>query len=93
MRLKTLLLTLLLILSGMFYQLAACPACKSNQPKVLENITHGEGPAGYIDYFITWSAIVIVSITLYLSIKYLVNPKEHNSDHIKNIVVHEDPRY
>ncbi len=64
----------------------ACDLCKKNQPKGLENITHGEGPSGNIDYIITWSAIVLVAITLFFSIKYLIRPKENRPDHIKNIV-------
>ena len=64
----------------------ACDLCKKNQPKGLENITHGEGPSGNIDYIITWSAIVLVAVTLFFSIKYLVRPKENRPDHIKNIV-------
>lgn len=64
----------------------ACDLCKKNQPKGFENITHGEGPTGNVDYIITWSAIILVAITLFLSIKYLVRPKENRPDHIKNIV-------
>jgi len=65
----------------------ACEVCKSNQPKVLENITHGEGPQGNMDYLITWSATVLVLFTLVFSIKYLLNPKEDKPGHIKNIVL------
>lgn len=67
----------------------ACDLCKKNQPKGLENITHGNGPSGTIDYFIIWSAIIIVGITMFLSIKYLIKPKENNPGHIKNIVKNE----
>ena len=65
----------------------ACEVCKEKQPKVLQGITHGAGPDGNIDYMIIWSAVVIVSITLFLSIKYLVKPKENAPEHIKNIIV------
>ncbi|WP_158860652.1 hypothetical protein [Lunatibacter salilacus] len=65
----------------------ACEVCKSNQPKVLENITHGQGPQGNIDYVITWSAAILVVFTLVFSIKYLVKPEENLSGHIKNIVL------
>lgn len=65
----------------------ACELCKKNQPKVLENITHGTGPQGDIDYIIIWSAVVIVSITLFLSAKYLIRPNEDEPSHIKNIVI------
>lgn len=72
-----------------FQPLMACDVCKSNQPKVLENITHGPGPSGTIDYIIIWSAIVIVGFTLIFSLKYLIKPQENNPDHIKNIVKNE----
>lgn len=67
----------------------ACGACKAKQPAGFENITHGSGPSGVADYFIIWSAIIIVGITLYLSVKYLVKPQENISGHIKNIVLNE----
>ncbi len=65
----------------------ACEVCESKQPKILKGITHGSGPTGTMDYIITWSAVVIVGVTLYLSIKYLIKPKETAPDHIKNITV------
>lgn len=73
------------------YQITfACELCKNNQPKGLENITHGTGPTGTLDYIITWSAIVIVSVTLFYSVKYLVKPNENNSDHIKNSILNDE---
>lgn len=68
----------------------ACDVCQKNQPKVLENITHGVGPQGTIDFVITWSAVVIVVLTLFFSIKYLIRPKEQQLSHIKNVIVHEN---
>lgn len=68
----------------------ACEVCKNNQPKGLENITHGSGPTGNLDYIITWTAVVIVSVTLFYSIKYLVKPKETNPDHIKNSILNDE---
>ena len=67
----------------------ACPACKKNQPKGFENITHGAGPSGTLDYIIIWSAVIIVGFTLFYSVKYLIRPKENDPDHIKNIVKNE----
>lgn len=65
----------------------ACEVCQSNQPKMLENITHGEGPRGTADYLITWSAAFLVAFTLAFSVKYLVKPRENQPGHIKNIVL------
>ncbi len=65
----------------------ACPLCDAKQPKGFENITHGEGPEGNVDYIIMYAAIIIVGYTLFMSVKYLIKPKENDSEHIKNIVV------
>lgn len=71
--------------------LLACELCKTNQPRVLENITHGAGPTGSLDYLITWTAVILVSVTLVLSVKFLVWPKETGETHIKNIVFNQYP--
>lgn len=68
----------------------ACEVCEKNQPEPLKGITHGIGPTGTIDYVIITVAAVIVAITLFLSIKYLIKPKEGNPDHVKNIVLDEN---
>lgn len=70
------------------FELLACELCQQKQPKALRGITHGTGPNGDIDYIIIWGAVIIVAITLLLSIKYLVRPKESAPDHIKNITIH-----
>jgi len=67
----------------------ACDVCKKNQPEILQNVTHGAGPSGTLDYIIIWSAIIIVGFTLFYSVKYLIKPKENNPEHIKNIVKNE----
>ncbi|MEO8934440.1 MAG: hypothetical protein ABI295_09030 [Xanthomarina sp.] len=67
----------------------ACDVCKKNQPEILQNVTHGAGPSGTLDYIIIWVSAVIVGVTLFLSVKYLIKPKENNADHIKNIVKNE----
>lgn len=82
-------LVILSIITG--WQFAfACEVCKKNQPEVLENITHGAGPTGTADYIIAWLAVTLVVVTLYLSIKYMVKPKETNRNHIKNIILNEN---
>ncbi|WP_234364123.1 hypothetical protein [Lunatibacter salilacus] len=83
--LKTLLITLIIFLYAPISY--ACEVCKSNQPKMLENITHGQGPQGNVDYLITWSAAILVAFTLVFSVIYLVKPKENKPGHIKNIVL------
>lgn len=85
MKRKILTLVVLLISAVSF----ACPLCESKQPKGFENITHGQGPEGDMDYIIMFTAIIIVGYTLIMSIKYLVKPKENDKSHIKNLVVDE----
>ncbi|MGE0771935.1 MAG: hypothetical protein AB7K37_09515 [Cyclobacteriaceae bacterium] len=65
----------------------ACELCKKKQPKVLEDVTHGAGPQGNLDYLIVSIALVVVGITLVFSLKFLISPRESNPGHIKNIVV------
>lgn len=87
---KTLSLILLFICGWGLQAAIACDVCQKNQPKVLENITHGVGPQGTLDFVITWSAVVIVVLTLFFSIKYLIRPKEQQLSHIKNVIVNEN---
>lgn len=75
-----------MLLAG-WASLWACDLCKKDQPKILQDVTHGPGPQGQGDYIIIWIAVVIVAITLFYSVKFLVRPRENNPDHIKNIVV------
>ncbi len=81
-------LFIMLYFAGLFIA-TACDLCKKNQPKGFENITHGAGPSGTLDYIIIWAAVIIVGVTLFYSLKYLIKPRENNPDHIKNIVRNE----
>jgi len=68
----------------------ACPMCEKQQPKILRGITHGAGPESNLDYVIVWSMVIIVLITLFFSLKYLIRPKENEADHIKrNLLIFE----
>lgn len=84
---KRLIAILSLFLFSLPYKLLACEVCENRQPEVLKGVTHGIGPQGNMDYIITWGAVVIVGVTLFFSIKFLVKPKESAPEHIKNIVV------
>lgn len=65
----------------------ACEVCKHQQPKALQDISHGTGPGGQIDYIILSVAGILVAVALILSIKYLVKPGEQSAGHIKNSVL------
>ena len=67
--------------------LYACTVCKSQQPKVLQGISHGTGPENSWDYFIILCSCVLVLITLILSLRYLIKPKEQNPNHIKHMIL------
>ena len=86
---KKLISTVLFLILSIPTLLLACDVCESKQPKVLRGITHGSGPESDFDYAITLFAAVVVTITLYLSVKYLVKPKESMPSHIKNITVEQ----
>ena len=65
----------------------ACPVCEKQQPKILQGITHGGGPQSNWDYLIISVTAVIVLITLFYSIKWLVRPGEKSVTHIKHLIL------
>ncbi len=65
----------------------ACPACKKQQTKILEGITHGRGPDSNFDYVIVWATVLIVLVTLFYTVKWLIKPGENSYDHIKRTVL------
>ncbi|SHG05332.1 hypothetical protein SAMN05444396_10453 [Flavobacterium segetis] len=84
---KSIFITLFSLFSvGLF----ACPVCDKQQPKILQGIAHGAGPDGNVDYAIVIAMSIIVLITLFYSVKYIVQPKETNSNHIKRTILKFD---
>ena len=67
-----------------------CPACESQQPKILRGITHGTGPQHQWDMLIVWVAVAVVLFTLFFSIKWLIRPGERGKDHIKRFILNEE---
>lgn len=65
----------------------ACPACKNQQPKILQGITHGTGPDSNWDYVIVWATVLIVLATLFYTVKWLIRPEEKNMNHIKRTIL------
>jgi hypothetical protein len=66
-----------------------CDACKKQQPKLLQGITHGTGPESSWDYLIVYVAVAIVLVSLFYSVKWLIRPGEKSSLHIKQFVLNE----
>lgn len=81
-------LTLLLVLATVAAW--ACPVCEKQQPKVLRGVVHGAGPDSNWDYLIVGVIAVIVLITLYYSMKWLVRPGEGTPNHIKRNILDLD---
>jgi len=86
---KIIVLTLIFALQSLMH-LYACTVCKSQQPKALQGITHGAGPESGWDYFIILSSCVLVLITLIMSLRYLIKPKEQNPNHIKRMILEQN---
>lgn len=61
----------------------ACPVCEKQQPKLLQGISHGTGPQSNWDYALVWATVLIVALTLFYSIKWLIKPGEKSDEHIK----------
>lgn len=68
----------------------ACPACEKQQPALLRGISHGSGPDSNWDMVIVWIIAIIVALTLFYSIKFLVKPGEKSESHIKRFILSND---
>ncbi len=65
----------------------ACPMCEKQQPKILRGITHGAGPESNVDYVIVWAMVLFVLVTLFYALKYIIKPKENETNHIKRTIL------
>lgn len=65
----------------------ACPACEKQTPKFLRGISHGAGPDGNMDYVIITVFSLIVLVTFYYSLKWILKPGEKGSNHIKRTIL------
>jgi hypothetical protein len=61
----------------------ACVVWEKHQPEVQRGISHGVGPESNWDYVTVWATVVIVLLTLFYSVKWLISPKESESVTIK----------
>lgn len=68
----------------------ACPACEKQQPKLLRGISHGAGPDGNVDLLIIAVSSLIVLLTFYYSLKWIIKPGEKSPDHIKRAILNHD---
>ena len=86
MRKLYLMLSLLIIANWTF----ACPVCEKQQPKVLRGVTHGAGPQSDWDYVIVWIGVIIVLLTFFYSLKWIIQPGEKSISHIKQHILNAD---
>lgn len=68
----------------------ACEVCKKQQPKALRGITHGAGPQSDWDYVIVAITALIVLVSLFYSIKWIIRPGEKEPGHIKQSILNFD---
>lgn len=68
----------------------ACPACEKQQPKLLRGFSHGSGPEGNVDLLIIGISSLIVILTFYYSLKWILKPGEKSPDHIKRAILNHD---
>jgi hypothetical protein len=64
----------------------ACEVCKKQQPKVLRGITHGAGPQSDWDYVVVGCAVILVLISLFYAVKWIMHPGEKEREHVKNSI-------
>lgn len=88
-RIKSMLLFILMNGCGII-SAWACTVCKSNQPKILQGITHGPGAESNWDYVIVLISVAVVIGTFVFSVKYLVKPGEANSTHVKYSILNSE---
>lgn len=71
-------------------QALSCPVCERQQPKIIRGISHGVGPDSNWDYLIIIAMVIIVLITLFFSLRYLLSPGEKSEQHIKRFILNTE---
>ena len=87
--LKQSLVLFTVIMLGSSLPAIACEACKQQQPKILQGITHGPGPGSNWDYLIVAIMVIITVYTLYATIKCMIRPAEKDNQHIKRMILNQ----
>ena len=90
MKKKTRYLNALLVATGVLgvhSTAIACEACKAQQPRFLQGITHGPGPTSNWDYVVVTIMVIITAYSFYALVKCLARPAEKNHEDIKSIIL------
>ena len=77
---------LLLLTGGMA---SACPVCDRNQQGIMKGLGHGAGAESRWDYLIVGVIAVIVAVSLFFTVKWLLKPGETSGQHIKRMILSE----
>lgn len=77
--------TALLLAAGL--PAIACEACKKQQPKLLQGITHGPGPDSNWDYLIVSIMVAITVYSFYAMIRYMAKSRDKMHQDIKNSIL------
>ena len=72
---------------GIHSSAMACDACKAQQPKFLQGVTHGAGPASKWDYVVVSIMIIITVYSFYAMVRCMTKPAEKTHEDIKNIIL------
>ncbi len=81
---------MLLSLLGISNWALTCPVCEKQQPEILRGVTHGAGPQNDWDYVIVWIGVIIVLLTFFYSLKWIIRPGEKSISHIKQHILKAD---
>jgi hypothetical protein len=69
------------------FPVMACEACKKQQPKLLQGITHGSGPKSNWDYLIVSVMVVITIYSFYAMIRYMTKSRDKVYQNIKTSIL------
>lgn len=68
-------------------EVMACEVCKKQQPEILKGVAHGAGPQSDWDYVVVGSTAVIMLISLFYAVKWILRPGEKEREHIKRSIL------
>lgn len=83
----------IIFLLAMLINLVAigCPVCERNKSKAENWLSvHGSSPESNWDYVIVVIVIIVAVASLYYTVKWLINPKENNKEHIKYLFINPE---
>jgi hypothetical protein len=82
-------LIIILLLAIVKFDVSACDACKKQQAKLLQGLSHGPGPGSNWDYVIVAIMTIVTLYVLVATIKCMVKPSEKNEQHVKWMIFND----